>query len=286
MPRLVSYKNFFLVAVLVVAALTAMRFTDIGRQNLTPMEAAIKDSLAPIQSIFMKIGHTFSGGARSITSLGRMAEENEALKEQVALLKGQVYRLEELRQENERLKSLLQYKDTYSQFFETKTALVIGRDPGNWFGVVTLNKGSKDGILKDMPVVTPLGLAGKVVSVSENTSQVLLITDPRSGVGALVQESRVPGVLEGTTAGSGETRLIHVPKDTQLTEGQVIITSGIGGNFPKGIPIGKIVSISNEPTGLFKTATVVPFADLNRLEEVMVISTVFNPDLLPPTEGD
>lgn len=269
-----------------VAALTAMRFTDIGRQNLTPMEAAIKDSLAPIQSIFMKIGHTFSGGARSITSLGRMAEENEALKEQVALLKGQVYRLEELRQENERLKSLLQYKDTYSQFFETKTALVIGRDPGNWFGVVTLNKGSKDGILKDMPVVTPLGLAGKVVSVSENTSQVLLITDPRSGVGALVQESRVPGVLEGTTAGSGETRLIHVPKDTQLTEGQVIITSGIGGNFPKGIPIGKIVSISNEPTGLFKTATVVPFADLNRLEEVMVISTVFNPDLLPPTEGD
>ena len=286
MPRLVSYKNFFLLAILIAVTLMAMRFTNIGRQALTPMEATIKDTLAPIQSALMKVGHTFSGGAQSITSLGRMAEENKDLKEQVALLKGQLYRQEELKQENERLKNLLQYQDTYSQYFETKTALVIGRDPGNWFGLVTLNKGSKDGIVKDMPVVTPLGLAGKVVSVSSNTSQVLLITDPRSGVGALVQDSRVPGVLEGTTAGSDETRLIHVPKDTQLTKGQVIITSGIGGNFPKGIPIGRIISIANEPTGLFKTATVVPFADLNRLEEVLVISTVFNPDLLPPTEGD
>ena len=135
-------------------------------------------------------------------------------------------------------------------------------------------------------MVTPSGLAGKVVSVSKHTSQVLLITDPLSGVGALVQDSRVPGVLEGITAGSDETRLIHVPKDTQLTKGQVIITSGIGGTFPKGIPIGRIVDVSDEPTGLFKTAMVVPFADLNRLEEVLVISNVFNPDILPPIEGD
>ncbi len=286
MPRLVSYKNFILLAVLIGIALMAMRFTHIGRQALTPMEAAIKDGLAPVQSIFMQVGHAFAGGAHSITSLGRMVEENKELKEQVALLKGQLYQQEELKQENERLKNLLQYQDTYSAYFETKTAAVIGRDPGNWFGFVILNKGSKDGIVKDMPVVTPSGLAGKVVTVSDKTSQVILITDPLSGVGALVQDSRVPGVLEGTTAGSDETRLIHVPKDTQLTKGQVIITSGIGGTFPKGIPIGRIVKVSDEPTGLFKTAMVVPFADLNRLEEVLVISNVFNPDILPPIEGD
>ncbi|SHK61003.1 rod shape-determining protein MreC [Desulforamulus aeronauticus] len=286
MPRLVSYKNFILLAILVGVALMAMRFTHIGRQALTPMEAAIKDGLAPVQSIFMQVGHSFAGGAHSITSLGHMVEENKELKEQIALLKGQLYQQEELKRENERLKNLLQYQDTYSEYFETKTAAVIGRDPGNWFGFVTLNKGSKDGIVKDMPVVTPSGLAGKVVTVSDNTSQVILITDPRSGVGALVQDSRVPGVLEGTTAGSDETRLIHVPKDTQLTKGQVIITSGIGGTFPKGIPIGRIVDVSDEPSGLFKTAMVVPFADLNRLEEVLVISNVFNPDILPSTEGD
>ncbi len=286
MPRLVSYKNFILLAILVGVALMAMRFTHIGRQALTPMEAAIKDGLAPVQSIFMQVGHSFAGGVHSITSLGHMVEENKELKEQIALLKGQLYQQEELKRENERLKNLLQYQDTYSEYFETKTAAVIGRDPGNWFGFVTLNKGSKDGIVKDMPVVTPSGLAGKVVTVSDNTSQVILITDPRSGVGALVQDSRVPGVLEGTTAGSDETRLIHVPKDTQLTKGQVIITSGIGGTFPKGIPIGRIVDVSDEPSGLFKTAMVVPFADLNRLEEVLVISNVFNPDILPSTEGD
>ena len=98
MPRLVSYKNFILLAVLIGIALMAMRFTHIGRQALTPMEAAIKDGLAPVQSIFMQVGHAFAGGAHSITSLGRMVEENKELKEQVALLKGQLYQQEELKQ--------------------------------------------------------------------------------------------------------------------------------------------------------------------------------------------
>lgn len=286
MPRLVSYKKLILLAVLVAITLGVMRFTYVGRQELTPMEAAIKDSLAPIQGGLMRIGESFRNGAESITSLGRLDKENKVLKEQVALLKGQVYLQEELKQENKRLKDLLQYHDQYEKNFTTKAAAVIGRDPGNWFGIVTLNKGNEDGIVKNMPVVTPMGLAGKVVSVSENTAQAMLITDPRSGVGSMVQETRIPGVLEGTTSGSGETRLIHVPKDLELLKDQVIITSGIGGSFPKGIPIGRIVDVSDEPTGLFKTATVVPFADLQRLEEVLIITTVYNPDILPPTEGD
>lgn len=263
-----------------------MRFTQLGRAQLTPLEAAIKDSVAPVQGVLMRIGQTFQGGVESITSLGRLESENSKLKEQVNLLKGQLYLTEELKQENQRLKSLLQYNDQYSKNFSTSVARIIGRDPGNWFGIITLNKGLKDGIVKNMPVVTASGLAGKVVAVSQNTAQVMLISDPRSGVGSMVQETRIPGVLEGTTAGSGETRLIHVPKDTQLYNGQVVITSGIGGTYPKGIPIGRIVDVSNEPTGLFKTATVRPFADLYRLEEVLIITAVFNPDILPPTEGD
>ncbi|MEW6066050.1 rod shape-determining protein MreC [Desulforamulus profundi] len=286
MPRFVSYKNFVLLAILVGITLLVMRFTHVGRPQLTPMETAIKDGLAPVQGVLMRIGGTFRNGVESITSLGRLPEENKALKEQVSLLKGQLYLQEELKQENQRLKQLLQYRDQYKQNFSTRVAAVIGRDPGNWFGIVTLNKGSKDGIVKNMPVVTPAGLVGKIVAVSSNTSQLMLITDPRSGVGAMVQESRVPGVLEGTTSGSGETRLIHVPKDTQLVDGQIIITSGIGRTFPKGVPIGRVVHVSDEPTGLFKTATVAPFADLHRLEEVLVITTVYNPDILPPTEGD
>jgi len=286
LPRFVSYKNFFLLSVLVGITLLVMRFTHLERPQLTPMEAAIKDSLAPVQGALVRIAETFRNGTEFISSLGRLSEENKALKEQVSLLKGQLYLQEELKQENKRLKELLQYQDRYKQNFSVRTAAVIGRDPGNWFGIVTLNKGSKDGIVKNMPVVTPSGLVGKIVAVSQNTSQLMLISDPRSGVGAMVQETRVPGVLEGTTAGTGETRLIHVPKDTQLFDGQTIITSGIGSTFPKGIPIGKITGVSNEPTGLFKTATVVPFADLHRLEEVLVITTIYNPDILPPTEGN
>ena len=286
MPRIVSYKNIILLIILVGVTLLVMRFTQVGRPQLTPIEASLRDSLAPVQNLLMQVGGGFRNGVASFASLGKLAEDNEQLKEQVAILKGELYLQEELKQENQRLKSLLQYKEQYSKNFSTKAAAVIGRDPGNWFSIVTLNKGSADGIVKNMPVVTPSGLIGRIVAVSQRTSELMLITDPRSGVGAMVQDSRVPGVLEGTTSGSGETRLIHVPKDTQLKKGQVIITSGIGGTFPKGIPIGRIVDVSNEPTGLFKTAAVVPFADLHRLEEVLVVTTVYNPDILPPTEGD
>lgn len=286
MPRNVSYKNFILLTVLVGVTLIVMRFTNLGRSQENPIEVTLRDSLAPIQSLLMKLGGSFSNGLSSLSSVGKLDEENKQLKEQVAKLQGQLYLQEELKQENQRLKGLLQYKEQYSRNFTTKAAAVIGRDPGNWFGTVTLNKGSAEGIVKGMPVLTPSGLAGRIVAVSESTSELMLISDPRSGVGAMVQESRVPGVLEGTTSGSGETRLIHVPKDIQLKKGQVIITSGIGGTFPKGIPIGRIENVSNEPTGLFKTATVVPFADLHRLEEVLVLTKVYNADILPTTEGD
>ncbi|AEF93593.1 rod shape-determining protein MreC [Desulfotomaculum nigrificans CO-1-SRB] len=285
MPRSVSYKNIILMAVLVAVTLLVMRFTQVGRAHLTPLEAAIKDSLSPLQGGLTRAGETVNKGLGFFSSLGRLADENKALKQQVDQLKGQLYLQEELKQENRRLKELLQYHDQYQRNFQTKVAKVIGRDPGNWFGMITLNLGQKDGIVKNMPVVTPSGLAGRVVAVSDNTSQVMLISDPRSGVGAMVQDTRVPGVLEGTTAASGETRLIDIPKDTNLQRGQVVITSGIGGTFPKGIPLGRIVGVTNEPTGLFKTATVEPFADLNRLEEVLIITTVYNPDIVPSTEG-
>lgn len=286
MPRNVSYKILILLALLIGITLVVMRLTNLERAQASPMESAMNEGLAPVQGLLMGVTKNLRNGFDSLASLGRLSEENKALEEKLANLQGQLYLQEELKQENARLKDLLQYQDQFKSNFQFKVAAVIGRDPGNWFGIVTLNRGSKDGIAKNMPVVTPLGLVGKVVAVSPNTSQLMLITDPRSGVGAMVQESRIPGVLEGITSGGGEARLIHVPKDTKLTKGQAIVTSGIGGTFPKGLPVGKIADVSNEPTGLFRTATVVPFADLHRLEEVLIITTIFNPEILPATEGD
>ncbi|MDO7786257.1 rod shape-determining protein MreC [Desulforamulus aquiferis] len=282
---MISYRSVFFLLILVGITLGVMRLTHVERPQLTPMEAAIKDSLAPIQGVLMGISETVNQSVYSVVALGGLSGENKELREEVSELRGQLLLLEELRQENQRLRELLDYREQHEQNFRSTTASIIGRDPGNWFGIITLNKGERDGILKNMPVVTRAGLIGKVVAVSRNTAQVMLITDPRSGVGAMVQETRVPGVLEGTTSGGGATRLIHVPKDTELNAGQVVITSGVGGTFPKGIPIGRIIDISDEPAGLFKTATVVPFAELQRLEEVLIITTVLNPDILPPTEG-
>jgi len=196
---------------------------------------------------------------------------NRTLEEEVADLKSQVIQLDELRQENERLTALLDFKQMMTDSHEMIAAKVISRDPGNWFGDITLNRGARDGVGENMAVMTSDGLVGRVVSVSNNTCQVLLITDPRSGVGALIQETRTSGIVEGNTVTSGMTTMIHIPNSVEVEAGQVVITSGFGSIYPKNLPIGNIVNIHSEPSGLFNSAEVKPFADLSRLEEVLII---------------
>lgn len=278
MPRLVGTKKIILLVLLIVAALLAMHLTPIGRAKLTPLEAGLKDSLAPLQKGMMKVGN-FTQGLSSVFFIGQIQRENKSLQQEVDKLNGQVHQLNEYKIENENLKKLLAFRDTNAGSFNSVAAEVIGRDSGNWFGTIIIDRGSADGIAKDMPVVTPAGLVGRVIAVSHLTAQVLLLTDPRSGVGCLVQDSRQPGVLEGTASSAGLTRLNQLPKDTPLKKGQAIVTSGLGGIFPKGIPVGQVSSVQNESTGLFKIATVRPYVDLNRLEEVLVITKALQSEL-------
>ncbi len=180
---------------------------------------------------------------------------------------------------------MLDYKQAMAQRYSFLTASVVARDPGNWFGTVTLNKGFRDGVEEKMTVLTPKGLVGRVISVSARTCEVLLITDPRSGVGALVQDTRTPGIIEGTSGALGMTRMIHIPNDAPVEVGQAVMTSGLGIVFPKGIPVGEIADIRNESSGLFKSADIHPYTDLNRLEEVLIVTEVFPEADSPPERG-
>lgn len=123
-----------------------------------------------------------------------------------------------------------------------------------------------------MPVINESGLVGRVINVTSHTSEVLLILDREGAVGAMVQQTRIPGVVEGLGSPTDQLQMIHIAQDAPVKVNQVVITSGYGGIFPKGLRIGYVKEIFPEGNGLMKRAVLQPFVDFDRLEEIMVIT--------------
>ena len=286
MHRFVSARNLLFLLILVGVTVFAMHITAPGRSNLTPIEVVIKDTLAPVQKGMLYVGTRVSNWVSFPFRMITLSRENKQLKEEVNTLKGQARHIKEYELENERLKKLLGYQTDNKLQGVTVVASIIGRDPGNWFGTVTLNRGISDRVKVGCTVVSSDGLVGRVITVSNNTADVLLITDPRSGVGCILQASRTPGILEGVASGSGALNLVHLPVAQDIKKGEVVMTSGIGSLYPKEIPIGEVESSYKEPSGLFKTAVVRPYVDFNRLEEVFILTgKVQFPERLPVEGG-
>ncbi len=259
---------------LAVLALVLISYTGRDRTNLTPVEKIIKNTVTPVESGVTRVLNGINDIFRTVFTIGSIKEENEKLKQRIAELESENILLREYEYQNIRLRELLQFKDTVSRSFDTVSASVVGRNPSNWFETVTINRGKDDGVKKNMPVITSQGLVGHVINVSDSSAEVLLIVDSSSAVGGLVQINRTPGVIEGLDK-KGYLKMSYISKEAPVREKQVVITSGLGGIFPKGIPIGRITEVEMESNGLVKHATVRPFVDFNRLEEVMVIKTVF-----------
>ena len=283
---MVSARNLVFVLIIIGVAVFAMNITAPGRSNLTPIEAMVKDTLAPVQKGILYVGTRVRGWISFPFKMATFSRENKQLKEEVNKLKGQARQINEYELENQRLKQLLDYQTDNNLQGVTVVASIIGRDPGNWFGTVTLNRGLSDRVTVGCTVVGSDGLVGRVTAVSNKTAEVLLITDPRSGVGSILQATRTPGILEGVASGSGSLRMVHLPVAQDIKNGEVVMTSGIGSLFPKEIPIGEVESVYKEPSGLFKTAVVKPYVDFNRLEEVFILTgKVQFPERLPAEGG-
>ena len=259
---------------LVVVALMLITYTGQNRITLTPVERIIRDVVTPIEHGVTGIIKGISDTVGSVFAIGSIKEENRELKTQLADLKAENNLLKEFEYQNLRLRELLQFKDTIASDYSTISASITGRNPSNWFRTVTINRGENDGVRKNMAVVTQTGLVGHIINVSNNSAEVLLIIDNSSAVGSLVQINRVPGVIEGTADDSGLVRMIHLSKEAPIKENQRIVSSGLGGIFPKGLPIGRVTRIEQESNGLVKYAIIRPFVDFNKLEEVLVIRDI------------
>jgi rod shape-determining protein MreC len=193
-------------------------------------------------------------------------DDNRQLQVENSALKSELNRLEEISLENERLRRLLEFKET--QAVQTLPAQVIAEDASSWFRTVVIDKGFADGVLEGMPVVVAEGVVGRVIRNGPRESKVLLITDASSAVAALVQASRSRGICRG----QGEfLNFDFVLRKEQLEVGDPVITSGMGGIFPKGLLIGYVQSVDRMEFGLFQVIEVVPAVDFSRLEEVLVL---------------
>lgn len=254
-----------------LAALLSAYFTGWNRSAISRVELLLKDALTPLESgvnIVLRSGETFFG----VFLHGReLQEENRKLRQEIEKLIESSSFLEEYRQENIRLRELVRFQEELAGEYVMLPARVIARNPSNWYRTLTINRGRVHGVQQDMAVITPRGIVGRVVAAAERSSEVLLVLDPEGAVGGMVQNTRYPGIVEGSAAEKGYLQMIHLPYDSPVRENQTVITSGLGRIFPKGLRIGFITEIFVEPNGLMKKALIQPFVDFDRLEEVLVV---------------
>lgn len=262
-----------IIILLVIVGLSFLVGYSARRENITVGEALINNLYQPIQKVFYQGTLNISDFFQNLFSANRLAEENRRLKEKLAELEGQELLVNELVHENNQLRLMLDFTQTHREYRQIG-AQVIGRDPSRWFETVLIDKGSRHGIARHMPVITTSGVVGYIIEVSDLSSKVLLILDNRSAVSGLIQETRDSGVVKGQVdpAPQGHLKMVHIAPDAQIFPGQRVITSGLGGIYPKGLLIGEIVNVASEKQELAQYAILKPSVDLERLEYVFVIT--------------
>lgn len=260
------------IVLLVVAMLSMIYIT--GEHHVGPSfaEDSILSGLSPVKGFFSHLGNRAFYFFQGMMDYPRLLEENRRLREELAQRENYRYQLVEMQKENYRLREMLDFKERTE--YELLPAEVVSRDPAHWFETLTIDKGHGDGVEENMAVVTAEGLVGSVLEVSRNSSRVLLLTDSRRAVSALIQRSRDPGevgVVEGYPEQQGLLRLINLPPEANIQPGDTIVSSGLGGVFPKGLVIGHALEIEKDQYGLLQRALVRPSVNFNRLEELFIV---------------
>ncbi|MDE0143242.1 MAG: rod shape-determining protein MreC [Caldilineaceae bacterium] len=279
---------------LVILTLTAVLLLALQQTGrLGTVEGLVTMVTAPGQSGLSTLTNRLSRSLtnlRNFRSLQRRLTELERIVESLSV---ENLRLQEVERENQRLRKLLEFAETRPSF-ELQggqiIARVIGKNATNYLNVAMIDLGSRHGIRVGMPVVNEQGLVGRISDVTATTSKVLLITDPTSTVNAILQASRLTGVISGEP---GSNPVIgFLPQGTEIGVGEVVLTSGMGGKFPKGIHIGQVVEVWQRDVNVFQEAVVRPTVNFGQLEEVMVV-TNFDPsefvpllDRLPEPQGE
>jgi len=271
MENLISrYRNVTILVVVLFAqvlglAIQVRRSTQDESTRLIRVWAV--DTVTPFEKAIVWFQSSVGGIWHNYFYLRGVRQENRELKQEIERLRIEQVRLNQDAEQARRLQALLGFKEQFIS--KTLPAQVIGSSGSEQSRSIYIDKGSRDGIKPDMAVITAEGIVGKVLRAFRTTSQVLLVNDQTSGVGAILEKSRLQGVLRGTPL--GEVVLEKVMSDESVQAGEKVVTSGGDQIFPKGLPVGTVTKVS-QGAELFLNIRVKPAADLSRLEEVLVIT--------------
>lgn len=257
----------------------ALVLLGLGRSGrLAPIENIVSILITPFQAFVADQIGILAGSPEVDATAEELRVRNSELEAELAELQSEIVQLREAEAERSVLAALLNFarqnpENTYI------AADVIGRDPSPFLQFLILDKGTTDGVIRDMPVVADRGLVGIITEVTSTASKILLITDPRMAVNIRIQESRAEGVVVGRE--SGDLRLQYISLDTELEQADTVLTSGLGGTFPQDILVGSIASVRKRSFDIFQEAEVLPAVEFSRLEIVLIISDFSAFDLAP-----
>lgn len=236
-------------------------------QSVNDAESLVLSILSPVHGFITGITRGLENIWTGYIDLVDVHKENTKLREEVRKLQGMANTEVELKHQNRRLLQLLGYRE--KTHYDLVLAEVIGFDSSNWSRAIFINRGRNDGIRQDMPVISPEGVVGRVIEAARSSAKVLLITDPRSAIDSLIQRTRDNGVVVGENV--SHVKMKYLSLEASVRVGDRVVSSGLGGVFPKGLVVGRIQRVIRPKFGLFQEAQIVPSADLSRLEEVFVM---------------
>ena len=266
-----SKKTVMIVGVIILVSVNIIFLSVSSKYRYTAYSSGrvVLNVIAPFQDVITDTMRFAKNVWRHYFFLVSAARENDNLKKDLSRYIQKSNEYHEIELSNIRLRNMFDFRQNIAG--KTVVAEVIGADPSPWYRTIVINKGKSDGISKGMPVVIPEGVVGQVIDTGNNYSRVLLIIDRNSAVDALVQENRARGIVKGIS--SDKCILKYVVRRHDIGVGDIIITSGFDGVFPKGLNIGFVEKISQSSSGLFHEIEITPYADFEKIEEVLVLKS-------------
>ena len=267
MRDVTRFRKIWIWFLIVVFVLILLSSNSGKRSQWNPAEQLIVRMAAPFQNLIFRTVRFTETFWQDYFLLVNVRRENRRLRNKLDALRMENSRYRELLTTHNRLQKLLQFREALNR--PVVAARVIGWDPTGWFKSIIIDKGRNTGMKIDMPVVNAKGVVGRIVSVAADYSKILLIIDQNSAVDCLVERSRERGMVKGL---SSETcKLAYMVKSSDVMVGDLVVTSGMGGVFPKGVPVAYVTVVRDAAAGLFKDIDMRPVVDFSRLEEVLVI---------------
>jgi rod shape-determining protein MreC len=262
------YRIPFLAVIFLSTALLSISSRINNVERLAFIDWLFLEIMSPFQKAVTYSTEALGDIIDSYVLLVNLKRENVALRKMVGKLREENNFLREKAIASERLRNLLRFSKKIPR--PMLPVQIIGIDPSSWFRTIVIDKGTKHGVNRGMAVVSPEGIVGHVLQASPHCAKVLLIIDFNSSVDAIIQRSRAKGLVEGN--GENLCRLKYAPRTHDIQLGDRVVTSGLGGRYPKGLMIGKISKVKKKSYGLFQHAEIIPSVNFTKLEEVFIIT--------------